>query len=333
MHHEHAATHLRLRTVVHIDRDRDPVLVEPERREVRVLIGAVLVGQEPVQVPSPARVIRIRDAEADRVPGGDAEVALHEGDEAAVVGIVRGPRVRVIVRRGARACPPRVHADRAEDCSRCLVDDADVVVEVLEDLGGADRPVHVRRDDDVARVHHGDVVEAGEAPGRRRRRSGEHMLDGETRRRRESRFVQLLNALLPVPLVLDEGPDRGLGEARHLRFLAHQVRHVHHCRPDQAYGSDRKRALHARHPTSHVARSLRGCGDRGAYQQSRDTKAENRASKMRLGRHCDLPKAPCRGLTPVVIAACAAAESAACQRNRRPMSPRACRPPVRPTER
>ncbi len=162
---------------VAVDADHDPLLVETDGREIDA--GS---GVEPVEEPRAVRVVRLRHTHQDV---GIAPEGLHDRDPAVVVGIVVGPRIGERVEARPGRGPERGRPHGADRRSGGLVEHPVVVVEALEDPGSSDRPIHVGRDDDVARVDHRDVVEPDEGLARRRGRE-QRRLRSERRCRRST---------------------------------------------------------------------------------------------------------------------------------------------------
>ena len=150
--------------VVLVDRAGDPILVEAKDR---VVDGRA--GVEAIKKPRALRVARLRDT--DEHLAGARRGRLHRGEPAIIVRVIHHARIgeaRALGHSDDRR-PESRRAQRREHCAGGLIEDAVVVVAALHDLRQAHGTTDVRRDHDVARVRHRDVVEADEAVRRSRR--------------------------------------------------------------------------------------------------------------------------------------------------------------------
>ena len=155
VHHQRNPALERAAGAVTVDRHHDPVAIETEVREVDR--GA---GVEAVQEPVPRRVAGLGHADQD---AGAAFEGLHLRDPTVVVWVVDRARIGEHVQGGAGRRPERGGPYRADRRARSLVEDPIVVVQALENPRLSHGAVDVRGNDNVARIHHRDVVEPHEA--------------------------------------------------------------------------------------------------------------------------------------------------------------------------
>ncbi len=230
---------------VAVDRHRDPVLVEPEVREVD---GGP--GVERIEVPGAGGIAGLGHPDQD-LPGTGRD-RLHHRDPPVVVRVVDGAGIgegQPLGRRHHRG-PEGRGSHRADDRPRRLVEDPVVVVEAAHDPVRPHRAPDVGGDHDVARVGHGDVVQALEARGGNRGRSQGNPGHGEEPALRCGGKVGLGGRLEFPRHPGADGPVPG----RTPRRLLGQLAEVHHRR---GLGGDRGR-LGDRARRRHVERQLVG---------------------------------------------------------------------------